>query len=340
MTGVLIPQHIFVGDTAQFFFLLSEQEYTALTGHGFTVDTPIPLKNITQNDVMTVHEIRIVKKDTGHYLAITFVAWETGDIDFPVLPFLSSKNKLPTVSVSSFLGTGERISLQPPKPPLLIPGSDYLLYGAAGIGISCLTLLGTGVWLLIRKLRKKHPIHTAKKRLGMLRKRLKRLYKEAKKIQKYLPSVDSIDTDFITTDKLSAEKSQKRMEEHTDIYIKTDKAIRNWYAGIDYCLREYIQALCTNKAIAAPKKEEAYFFSATYTELTETLTEIFASKRETVDLFCIFYAMLERQRFGSNSSELIRNYTAVSQDMLKQIPRIAEKTEVEYAALPPVTKTL
>ena len=62
MSGILIPQHIFVGDTAQLFFLLSEQEYEALTGHGFTVDIPIPLKNITQNNAMTINEIRIVTR--------------------------------------------------------------------------------------------------------------------------------------------------------------------------------------------------------------------------------------------------------------------------------------
>ena len=66
--------------------------------------------------------------------------------------------------------------------------------------------------------------------------------------------------------------------------------------------------------------------SATYTELTEILMKVFAPKREITDLFCIFYARLERQRFGSSPAELIRNYTAVSQDMLKQLPRIAERT--------------
>ena len=80
-------------------------------------------------------------------------------------------------------------------------------------------------------------------------------------------------------------------------------------------------------------KDEAYFFSATYTELTETLTERFAPKRNIADLFCIFYAMLERQRFASTPADLIRNYTAVSQDMLKQAPRIAEKAQAEYATL-------
>ena len=306
MSGILIPQHIFVGDTAQFFFLLSEQEYKALTGHGFTVDIPIPLKNITQNNAMTINEIRIVTREAGHYLAITFVPWETGDIEFPDLTFLQLKNKLPAIFVSSLLGTGERISLQPPKPPLLPPRTDFLLYGAAIVGIGCLAALGTASWVLLRKLGKKTH-NTPKKRLAALRKQLKRLYKDARKIQKHLPPHDTaLGIDPIFTNAIA------------DVEI--------WYANIDRCLREYIHALCTDTTLAVLPKDEAYFLSATYTELTETLMKVFAPKREITDLFCIFYARLERQRFGSSPAELIRNYTAVSQDMFKQLPRIAERT--------------
>ena len=306
MNGVLIPQRIFVGDTAQFLFQLSEKEYATLTALGFTPEIPIPLKNITQNDAMTINEIRIITQTTGRYLAITFIPWETGEIDFPTLAFLPLKNKLPAISVSSLLGTGERVSLQPPKPPLLPPGTDFLLYGAAVLGIGLLMAVGTGAWLLIRKLRKK-TLGTAKQRLTSLRKQLKRLYKAARKIQRHLQPHDATDTAY---------------------------AVQNWYAAIDRCLRDYIRALYMDKPLAPPsKKDTAYFLSATYTELTAILTELFAPKQEIADLFCIFYTMLEQQRFASAPPELIRNYTAISQDMLKQLPRIAEKAEAAYALL-------
>ena len=306
MSGILIPQRVFVGDTAQFLFLLSEQEYAALTEQGFTVDISIPLKNITQNNTMAINEIRIVTREAGHYLAITFVPWETGDIEFPDLTFLQLKNKLPVISVSSLLGTVERVNLQPPKPPMLPPGTDFLLYGAAIVGIGCLAALGTASWVLLRKLGKKTH-NTPKKRLAALRKQLKRLYKDARKIQKHLPPHGTA---------FGADQ----------IFANAIADIEIWYANIDRCLRKYIQALCTDTTLAAPPKDEAYFLSATYTELTEILMKVFAPKREITDLFCIFYARLERQRFGSSPAELIRNYTAVSQDMLKQLPRIAERT--------------
>ena len=324
MNGVLIPQHIFVGDTAQFLFPLSQKEYKTLTASGFTVGVPIPLGNITQNDVMTINEISIVKRESGYYLAITFIPWETGDIDFPALTFLQLHNKLPAISVSSLLGTGERVNLQPPKPPLLPPGTDFLLYGAAILGVGLLAASSCGVWLLLKKLRKR-TLGTAKQRLTALRKQLKRLYKTARKIQKHIPPSDAaFGTNQIPADAgLIFDEGLKN----------TKNAIENWYASIDRCLRKYIQDLYMSNHLTTSTKDEAYFLSATYAELTETLTELFAPKRSITDLFCIFYAMLERQRFASPPPELIRDYTAVSQDMLKQLPRIAERAEAAYAIL-------
>lgn len=326
MNGILIPQRIFVGDTAQFLFPLSEKEYATLSGSGFTIESPIPFKNIAQNNAMTIQEIRILKRDNEYYLALTFTPWETGDIEFPNLTSLQLiKKKLPAISVSSVLRNGERVSLQPPKPPLLPPGTDFLLYGAAILSVGLFAAISAGVWLLLRKLKKK-TLGTSKKRIAALRKQLKQLYKAAKKIQKRMsPYGAAFDINPIAPD------TNPTADE---VATTTKSAIESWYAGIDRCLREYIRALCTDKPLAASPKDKAYFLSATYTELTKILTELFAPKRNIADLFCIFYAMLEQQRFASTHSELLRNYTAVSQDMLKQVPRITEKTEAEYALLP------
>lgn len=316
MNGILIPQNIFVGDTAQFLFLLSETESAQLRGRGFTCETPIPVKDIPQNEMMSIKEIRIVNRDNGQYLLITFIPWETGNIHFPLLSFLKLETSLPSIHVSSLLEDTERMSLQPPKPPLLLPGTDLLLYGMAITGIGGLILLGTGAGLLWRKLRRKQPRRTAKKRLGILRKKLKRLHKEARKIQKCVPLPDA-----------AAAKTD------TEQRAGAADAIRNWYASIDRSIREYIQALCTEDNPTAWENSGHYFLSATYTELEDTLSELFTPQRRIPDLFCIFYSMLERRRFGSTYSDLLYDYTAVSQDMLKKAFYIAEKTEHEYTAL-------
>ena len=110
-------------------------------------------------------------------------------------------------------------------------------------------------------------------------------------------------------------------------------SIRNWYTSIDHSLREYIQAICTEHEPALYADNKNYFLSATYTELIEKLSDLFESHPRIPDLFRILYTMLEKQRFGSIRADLIRDYTAVSQDILKKAAYIAEKTESEYAVL-------
>lgn len=311
MNGILIPQNIFAGDTAQYLFLLSEQETAELAALNFTTGIPIPLTAIMQNDMMTVKEMQIVKRENEHYLLITFTPWETGDINFPSLPFLKSRKTLPSIHVSSLLSGVERGSLQPPKPPVLLPGTDYLLYGIAAIGIGSLLLSGTGMWILIRRLQKKSA-QTAKKRLSVLRKQLKKLHKEARKIQKY-PIAP-----YVSDAKNS--KNQAAL-------------IEKWYAAVDYSLREYLWVLCTENDSTVRNNKKDYFLSATYPELMNRIEELFTPQRSILDLFHIFYAALEKQRFGSKPSDLLRDYAAASQDMLKKLPYIAEKTEAAYRVL-------
>lgn len=317
MTGILIPQQIFVGDTARFLYPLSEHDYQIFVSRGFVPDIPIPLTALVQNDVMTIRRIQLVKQDVSYYLAITFVPWETGIIRFPSLPFLPLKLQIPPVSVSSLLQTGQYTSLQPSKPPLLLPGTDFLLYGAAIIGFSFVLLFTAGVHFILQKLRKKTS-GTAKKRLAALRKQLKKLYKELRSIQKALPYSDGI-----VPYSLIIETSHE----------KTKKAIEQWYGNIDHCLRTYLQALCTDTAIAGLKKNDHYFFSATYTELIRILTNLFTQSPEISKRFSAFYTLLERQRFAGSVSDLLCNYRASAQTMLKQLPIVIKKAEAEYAAL-------
>ncbi|MEL3906923.1 MAG: hypothetical protein P1P65_07870 [Treponema sp.] len=306
MNGILIPQNIFVGDSGLFLFPVSDQDYAALTARKFTVDIPLPLSSLRQNELMTVHEIRIVQKEGGRYLQISFVPWETGDIFFPPLSVFGLKTVLPSVHISSLLGNTQVLTLQPPKPPLLIPGTDYLLYGlTAGAG-GFFLLIGAGLAFCLRKFRRKKILYTSRKRLVMLRRKLKQLYKESRRLYNQTSG---------------------------DAYESNAGAICQWYIMLDRCVRTYLCALFSEEHSLAYEDAEDYFFSATYTQLTSKLERLFGHDSGIIDLFVIFYTMLEKQRFGSSSNELVRNYTAVSQDMLKKIPYIAEKTEAEYADL-------
>lgn len=317
MNSVLIPQHIFVGDTAQFLYPLSEYEYQAFAVRGFALDIPIPLKHISQNNEMTIRTITLVKRDATYYLAITFVPWETGAIHFPPLSSLPLKRQLPAVSVSSLLTGDSQITLKPPKPPLLLPGTDFILYGAVIVIVSFIGILSLALRAVLRNFRKK-TLGSAKKRLSVLRKTVKKLYKEAQRIQKSVPHMNGAVAYALIPDE-TKEKAQH--------------AIETWYADIDRCLRTYLQALCMGTIIPDIQKDENYFFSATYTELTEMLSTLFTQDTEVRDSFSSFYELLEHARFAGSSSTLLCNYPAIAHTMLKQLPDNVKKTEMEYAAL-------
>lgn len=312
MNGILIPQNIFVGDSAQFLLMLSEQEIYELTTRKIDFTVPLPLKNIAQNEAMTIHEIRIVERDNAHYLLITFVPWETGDIAFPSLSFLPLKRVIPSVHVSSLLENMQTMSLQPPKPPLLIPGTDYLLYGLAAGGIGLCLLLGIGLSLVLHRFGRKRVVHTSKRRLNVLRRKLRQLYKEARRIHNKIQGIDAHD-------------------ENAPIYGKTIAAIAQWYTALDHCVRNYLCSLFTAEDLIKAEEVKRYFTGATYTEIIAKLAILFNANPGIADLFVIFYTMLEKQRFGTGGSGLLRDYSAVADDMLKKLPYIADKTEAEYA---------
>lgn len=301
MKTIIIPQNIFVGDTAYFLYHLSEKEISECNQRHIELDLPLPLHTITQHEMMSVQEIRMIQRDTNFYLQIIFVPWETGEITFPIIPALSFIRTFPSVHVSSLITDTANISLQPPKPPLLLPGTDYLLYGAAVTGIGSLLLLGAGFWVLLRRFGKR-PRHIARKRLSVLKKQLRLLHKEARHIQKMIAHEQAA-------------------------------AVWNWYAAVDRTLRDYLQSLFLEDGTIGAQYREAYFASATYTELTQALAAVFTSQHTILDLFTIVYTRLEQQRFASNAEQVVRDYTAVWQDMLKKIPYIAAKTEAAYTAL-------
>lgn len=342
MKSILIPQNIFVGDTAQFFVPLPEQTLTEYARRGLQPDIPIPLHTITQNEQMSIQDVRIIKQETASYLRITFIPWETGEITFPALPAVSSLVTVPSVHVSSLIANTASMTLQPPKPPLLLPGTDYLLYGAAVTGIGSLLLAGTVIWALLRRFGKR-PRRTARKRLSILKKQLKQLHKAARHIQKEIRKQNSTETaapypaqvteTVLPETNNTAERAAAATNTETALLQTQANTVWDWYSAVDRTLREYLQSLMQEDGQKSGRYTDSYFTSATYTELTAALTELFSSQQNIPDLFAMHYTMLEQQRFASSAAQAVRDYAAAGQDMLKKIPYIAEKTEAAYTAL-------
>lgn len=141
MEGILIPQQVFIGDTAEFLFpidILADFKSPVLTSGNFQIG------KIKQNGLMQITDIRITQQEKKDYISITFIPWETGYISFPSLREAGIYDELPQVYISSILETMQTDILQPPRPPVLIPGTVNLLYTAGAAAI-----VGIGIFVFI-----------------------------------------------------------------------------------------------------------------------------------------------------------------------------------------------
>lgn len=337
MKGVLIPQQVFVGDTAQFLFPLSEQEWHSLQKLS-PVDAPIAFTHEVSSDTITLKDLRVIMREKQPYLQITFVPWETGTVYFPPLSFLNLQNPLPPVHIESILETTGAAVLQNPKLPLLIPGTDYLLYGAA-IGITVIgTILAAAGIAAAKKLRRYFLFGNAKRRVRLLRKDMKKLQKHAKKLQK----------NMIHAKDLQAERAAA-------VHPETIAAIKEWYSQFDYALRVYIGSLLESSSRQAKNGQSdrtggrpadswansqsdstlirMQVLSATYSELITSLRILFPEQRTLVDSFSLLYDTLEDERFGSTDHGLFCRYAGSAAMLLGTVPELIKTTELTHARL-------
>ena len=303
MKGILIPQTIFVGDTAQFLFPLSEQDVYNLNRSGINQDTPIPLHNKIENEVMTVKEIRFLIKDTRPYLMITFVPWETGTIYFPSFSFLPLQRELPAVTVASLIDNTAAIALEPPKQPPLIPGTDYALYMAIGIVVVSTSLVITGAFFVRRLLKNSHTRYYAGKRIRLLKKAAKKLQKRLQKNKK----------------KQSAAKMGVNSSE-----------IALWYTEIDHTIRSYLFFLYRDGLPFLPLKDEQLkrlFFSYTYEELIGIIKTSFSARPDILHSFTTLYTVLEKNRFSCSAYGPSSVHIEETEFLLTEILSLAENIE-------------
>lgn len=177
MEGFLIPQQIFVGDEAKFYYPLPPN----INAESLT---EFNAGKIKQNTEMTVTNVSVEKRDNTYFLSVDFVAWETGNINFPYFSELGLNISLPSVFVSSVLEARNTEKLQPSRPPLLIPGTIYMLYGYS---VLFLLLLIFSSFLFIGFKKLKHCFFygfSAKNNNKVFYKKLKKLNARLKKIYK------------------------------------------------------------------------------------------------------------------------------------------------------------
>jgi len=129
MDYVLIPNEFFVGDKVKLLYPLPEN----YPFHTLSLN----IERINQNDTLTIDEISIAKFNNQTCLLINFTPWQVGKLSFPSLKELGITFNIPHVNVSSFLDIDDLhfSILQPPRSPMLLPGTLYMIYAYIGGGI-------------------------------------------------------------------------------------------------------------------------------------------------------------------------------------------------------------
>jgi hypothetical protein len=151
----LEPNEFFVGDHVQLYFCIPE----GASYEDFSID------KIKQNTSITINDISISKINNKTYLKLDFIPWEVGVLSFPSLKEIGINFELPYIEVSSVLELDKTTSLQEARPPLLLPGTTYLIYGYA-ISFFFICVLGVGFVIWIRK-KQKSIINKLSKRYSM-----------------------------------------------------------------------------------------------------------------------------------------------------------------------------
>ena len=307
MEGILIPQQVFVGDSAEFLFpidALQSFDPSILMSGSFKID------KIKQNTMMDITSIQIKKQKTKEYISINFTPWETGSVFFPSLAEAGIYDSIPQVFISSILETAKVEVIQPPRPPLLLPGTSYLLYLIASVSA---VLIFTSI--MIFSAVKKHFFVYSFSRAQRIR--IKVLNKSLRKLKRQVSSVSSSD---------SLEGVTKR---------------KDWLKRFEFAFRRYCFSLTSSEAVLKSSDGE----TLTYSEILESLKRKFESTYGVYFEFEKIFFKLQTLRFGAADLKEINfemesiyflNQTfklmKIAESEIQKIINAAQKEKLKYKA--------
>lgn len=160
----LIPQTVFVGDRARLVLPL---------GPGFAAARAFVItEGLPGSEELILHRVELENRGGNPRLFIDFTAFAPGDLPIPRLKLPVSLPEGLTIPIASILEGGSLV-LAPPAPPLAVPGTSLIIYGAASLlFIAPLALAGLRlrVWKSWgAKLRRRRLIRRMKKTLKIMR---------------------------------------------------------------------------------------------------------------------------------------------------------------------------
>ena len=140
--GILVPREVFVGDSAEFSF--ETGVFSSDSESNTTIS--VPPDEIPLSSDATINSITVTRKPDSATVTIRFVPWVSGVIKLPSFSVASRIVTPPPVRIASIIEKTGKNSLEPPRSPLLIPGTTWLLYGIiAGISVIVFLFIFTAI---------------------------------------------------------------------------------------------------------------------------------------------------------------------------------------------------
>lgn len=144
----LVPRDVFIGDQALLSFPSATLSRVVEAGERSELsasEIPPPTDSVT---VQSITLARGSGSGDAVIVSVSFIPWNTGSVPLPPFSWKGVTVTPPAVTVASIVDRTGISTLEPPRPPLLVPGTTWLIYS----GIALLTLGTVIAWLLIRRL--------------------------------------------------------------------------------------------------------------------------------------------------------------------------------------------
>lgn len=176
--GILIPREVYVGDTAEFSF--SSGAFASVLEDGTLF--ALPPNELPASDAVDVKSILVSQHGQTASVTIRFVPWESGVIRLPSFKLKGIAVTPPVVRIGSLIEKTGKTAIEPPRSPLLVPGTTWILYGLIA-AIIVATVLGViAVVALARYLLQSPLRRQAGRRAAILFRELKNLERKSGKI--------------------------------------------------------------------------------------------------------------------------------------------------------------
>ena len=177
-TGILMPREVFVGDTAEFTF--ETGVFSSVIENNS--ETTIPVSDVESSPDVTVQSVLVRRINAGVSVTVRFVPWTPGLVQLPAFKLKKIRLVPPAVKISSLVEKTGQTALAPPRSPLLVPGTTWLLYALVAAFIAAFAVFA----FTVVKLRKYIVLNPGKRlagrRMRLLKKELRVLERRMEKL--------------------------------------------------------------------------------------------------------------------------------------------------------------